>query len=346
LGRSGLIGFFYNIPNNTLPIFWSDKYGWFPLFKRYESKKLIKNAQLPVSYNNDIIKSYERYILSQEIMRDGEFPASGPILESMNKRWKIGKISLNGNPIYLISELSIIYSLINGCSRLDEISELVNLPKTHVTKIAAKMKKECKLVGNELLLRKYTPKIVVFDWSYTLAEEYDLDEAICNFIPYANDENKTTYLKNIIKFREMLADYERDKSYLWYDYIKHGEIFGKSEADMKVAHFRNRSQIKPLCNFPELAFKLKSKGIKVAIATNCVEKVFKWRSEILGWPISECVDYFVTSDKIKKIENKIPHIGEICRISGIRPEDILFVSDDFDKDILPAKSIGCNLTSP
>lgn len=30
-----MLGFFYNIPNNTLPIFWSDSKDWKPLFKRY-----------------------------------------------------------------------------------------------------------------------------------------------------------------------------------------------------------------------------------------------------------------------------------------------------------------------
>lgn len=33
-----LLGFFYNIPNNTLPIFWSENSSWKPLFKRYNKK--------------------------------------------------------------------------------------------------------------------------------------------------------------------------------------------------------------------------------------------------------------------------------------------------------------------
>lgn len=30
-----LIGFYYNTPDNTLPIFWGSENGWFPIFKRY-----------------------------------------------------------------------------------------------------------------------------------------------------------------------------------------------------------------------------------------------------------------------------------------------------------------------
>ena len=31
-----LLGFFYNIPNNTIPIIWADSDEWIPIFKRYE----------------------------------------------------------------------------------------------------------------------------------------------------------------------------------------------------------------------------------------------------------------------------------------------------------------------
>ena len=34
-----LFGFYYNTPNNTLPIFWSNKNGWTPLFERKEKIK-------------------------------------------------------------------------------------------------------------------------------------------------------------------------------------------------------------------------------------------------------------------------------------------------------------------
>lgn len=31
-----IFGFFYNTPDNTLPIFWSDNNGWYPIIKRYQ----------------------------------------------------------------------------------------------------------------------------------------------------------------------------------------------------------------------------------------------------------------------------------------------------------------------
>ena len=31
-------GFFYNTPDNTLPIFWSDHGDWKPIMKRYDKK--------------------------------------------------------------------------------------------------------------------------------------------------------------------------------------------------------------------------------------------------------------------------------------------------------------------
>ncbi|MFC4636010.1 hypothetical protein ACFO3O_19025 [Dokdonia ponticola] len=35
---SNLLGFFYNTPDNTLPIFWSEINGWKPIFKRFDKK--------------------------------------------------------------------------------------------------------------------------------------------------------------------------------------------------------------------------------------------------------------------------------------------------------------------
>ena len=34
-----MFGFFYNTPDNTLPIFWSEENNWYPIIKRYDKKK-------------------------------------------------------------------------------------------------------------------------------------------------------------------------------------------------------------------------------------------------------------------------------------------------------------------
>lgn len=43
-GSEALLGFHHNIPNNTLPVIWSDKKGWFPLFPR--EKKIYKMGDI------------------------------------------------------------------------------------------------------------------------------------------------------------------------------------------------------------------------------------------------------------------------------------------------------------
>lgn len=47
-----LFGFYYNTPNNTLPIFWSSKNGWIPIFERKE--KLRTDAR--------VWRTFEKYI--------------------------------------------------------------------------------------------------------------------------------------------------------------------------------------------------------------------------------------------------------------------------------------------
>lgn len=43
-------GMFYNIPNNTLPIFWSEQNGWHPIFPRKEKYQNAKQAKRRYSY--------------------------------------------------------------------------------------------------------------------------------------------------------------------------------------------------------------------------------------------------------------------------------------------------------
>lgn len=47
-----LFGFYYNTPNNTLPIFWASKHGWQPLFERKE--KISSDAR--------VWKTFEKFI--------------------------------------------------------------------------------------------------------------------------------------------------------------------------------------------------------------------------------------------------------------------------------------------
>ncbi|MDR2409621.1 MAG: hypothetical protein LBE13_16135, partial [Bacteroidales bacterium] len=35
-------GFYYNTPDNSLPIFWGQKNGWLPILKRYHKNYRIK----------------------------------------------------------------------------------------------------------------------------------------------------------------------------------------------------------------------------------------------------------------------------------------------------------------
>ena len=41
------MGTYYNTPNNTLPIFWSDENSWQPIFQRY-NKKYTNNSSVRI----------------------------------------------------------------------------------------------------------------------------------------------------------------------------------------------------------------------------------------------------------------------------------------------------------
>jgi len=59
LGYNGgeyTFGFFYNTPNNTLPIFWADNSGWKPIMKRYEKRIHFKSNGKLEKYNHTILR--------------------------------------------------------------------------------------------------------------------------------------------------------------------------------------------------------------------------------------------------------------------------------------------------
>jgi len=46
MGGEYAFGFFYNTPDNTLPIFWRTTNGWCPIFKRYDKNYKRKEFEI------------------------------------------------------------------------------------------------------------------------------------------------------------------------------------------------------------------------------------------------------------------------------------------------------------
>lgn len=112
-----LLAFYYNTPNNTLPIFWSKEDNWIPLFERYESKKFSDNLKseeeqksnsflLKLALNDEKLKPKD--IESLQIYSDHLNTLLNHEFKIVKKRyffnpWKVGLIIYNSYPNLIYS---------------------------------------------------------------------------------------------------------------------------------------------------------------------------------------------------------------------------------------------------
>lgn len=345
-----LVAFFYNTPNNTLPIFWSAKNNWFPLFERYEvesissKKKLLdgmSEGDIKLHLDEKWTKSGEQYLINREAFYSFDTSIPMEIFEHLNFSSKAAIVNNDEQCLFMRPDASIIYSVFCNHTDLNQISRATKLSVEIIGHFADQLFDLLSWSNGHLTFIKPKVKTIVFDWSDTLVDEFALDEAICEFIPYTQNGSRTEYLERTLKFRETLLNLESQRSPLWYDYNYLGKMFGRSESDIRQAHLENANKIKSKLDFPRLAEKLRSEGYKVGIATNCVASILKVRSEILGWDIDKCTDFILTSDVIGKVDDKSHFFEYILKNTNISASEILVVSDHFEKDLLPAKVLGC-----
>lgn len=350
-GNQALFSFFYNTPNNTLPIFWSTKKGWKPLFPRAEPKKTQKkkNDEIKLELLESIetgklqidqkeLEACEQFLNDKEALFDRELPTTTLLFDHLCDQGKISKFTIKDRIVYSTHNIAVGAAIANNINTIENLSGWCGLSSKEISKITDDKSlynwKNGKLERNRL-----NTDLIIFDWSDTLVDEYSLDDAVCEYIPYPQNGNSKDYLKNIIEFRELLADLERDNSHLWYDYLYLGSQFGKSEEDMKNIHFEHKSKMSPLMNLKKVLKELKNQGFLLAIATNCMKPVLEWRAEILNLDLS-LFDAIATSDIITNVGDKKEYIEFVLDKTSISAQDSVMVSDNFDKDLLPAKMLG------
>jgi FMN phosphatase YigB (HAD superfamily) len=354
---AALVAFYYDTPNNTLPVVWSTEADWIPLFQRHGSRSLVaqnkkQKGQLQASYGSHVRRkqaatdsldqpdTYAQYLAQHEAVFDWEAPQNQSFFNDLNSKGLVAVVKVGKNKLYALPHLAIAAGLVAGWDSLVSLATFSGLPTNAVRETVNQHTQVFEVEGPRILLRKLRGKIVIFDWSDTLVDEYDLDEAICAFIPLAPASRQEEQSSNVVAFREMLADLERNRSKLWYDYLHLGRQFGKSSEDLRREHLRNASQLRSLCNITSLLKSVRKAGFSIGLSTNCIGPVLRWRAKMLGLDIKSAFDFVVTSDKVSSVEDKGGQLDYILKQSNFAPSDVIVVGDSFDKDILPAKMRG------
>lgn len=348
---AALVAFFYDTPNNTLPVVWSGENGWVPLFQRHASRSSVagrKNNLHPPDVGKNVSgedtlalhNAYAQYLKRHEAVFDCEAPQYKSFFDHLNSKALVAAVKLESRILYALPRLAVAAGLAAGRNSTISLSAFSNLPTNAISASVKEHPHTFEADGPRISLRKLSGKLVIFDWSDTLVDEYDLDEAICSFIPTAEPSRKKEESGNVLAFRQMLSDLERDSSHLWYDYLFLGRQFAKGSDDLRREHVRNGSKMRPLCEITPLIRAVRKAGFSTALATNCVKPVLGWRAQILGLELKSLFDLVVTSDQVSSVKDKGVHFDYILHQRKIGSSDVIVVGDRFDKDILPAKMRG------
>jgi len=259
-------------------------------------------------------------------------------LTELHRQGSIALIKTRRNVLFALPRLAICAAVASGKETLASVARFCDLKENKIRTTIADG--NCNLLrnGSRFVVAPLPCKVVALDWSRTLVDEFDLDEAICRFITMPRQGLEGNGATNSIRLRKILDRLESEGSPLWYDYPYLAKQFGWNESDLRKAHFENAHGLRSLCDISKFVAELRKRGIQTALLTNCVRKVLDWRAEMLGLRIDRLFDNIITSDEVGFCQDKSRHLDMLSDEMRLPSSAIVMVGDNLNKDILPAKA--------
>ena len=293
----------------------------------------ILSPPLPTPIALSPTTAIEAVLNSRGVIYEWEDAAIALELNKLCSQGRAAKKIVKSGWIFISLQFAINGAVAAGCRRIIDAAKAFNIPPNLVEEHA----KHFALVsgGHLNILPPPEIRLVVFDWSLTLVDEFELDEALCAGI--ANHKGNTEE-----RFRSYLYDLESEHSPLWFNYHHLADYSGMTDREIAGLHQQAKHLIEPLCQISSLFNTLKKIGVKIAIATLCHSTGLAIRSKLIGLNLGEFVDQIVTSDSssITDLRNKRQFYEVILTQFKIPVENILVVSDDREIDLVAAKALG------
>lgn len=252
---------------------------------------------------------------------------------------------VNGRPAFLSREHAILNILLNedGAS-LDDIVNKTGLPLDTVYFTCQELISKDLLFkkNNTLSIKKFEDiNSVLVDWNGVLVDDSAFDDALCEIIVDQAVKNGTFKSKYeaMIQLRTILDELEQKDDYRWYDYSYLATTFKIEEATLKHAHHKLASNLKILPDAKKLLNYI-ADNYDLYLVTNCAMPSLKLRMEAIKLDESVFTD-IVTSDQTKFVRDKKKHIRTILNTRSVSPKRSFVIGNDFVKDIVAAKALGC-----
>lgn len=177
-------------------------------------------------------------------------------------------------------------------------------------------------------------RIIFWDWTGTLADEAQLDRAVC--LSLEKEIARRRHLSRE-KAASLFQNYLRrlEGTWEWHDYLRHARHFG---LDWRPSQIENLSLLRLLPGAQEILKLAQDQGWLNILATNAVKAVIELRLRWVG--LLDIFDDIITSDMVQALKSSGQHFLYGLRKWSARAAVSFSVGDNPVQDIQSAKTLG------
>jgi len=177
-------------------------------------------------------------------------------------------------------------------------------------------------------------KIIFWDWTGTLADEAELDKAVCTTL------EEEIAKKQDIAFEAAIEVYQNhlkklENTWQWHDYVGHCEELG---IDWKYCQEKNLGKLRLVPGAAEILRYARGKGYKNVLATNAVRKVIDLRIAHAG--IGPLFNLVIACSDVEALKAEGKHFEKGMEELGGEVYFSFSVGDNPIQDIRPAQRLG------
>lgn len=184
------------------------------------------------------------------------------------------------------------------------------------------------------MAKRERPKLIFWDWTGTLADEAQLDRAICEEMEQAIAWKRNLPLNEAKAiFQNYLKGLEG--RWEWHDYVRHGRHF---HVPWKKIQQKHLPKLKLLPQAKEILNWTKEKGYINLLATNAVRAVIILRLKYLK--LISFFEAIITSDDVQALKAEGKHFEHGLRLFQANPGDCFSIGDNPIQDINSARRLG------
>jgi FMN phosphatase YigB (HAD superfamily) len=179
-------------------------------------------------------------------------------------------------------------------------------------------------------------KLAVWDWTATLANEVEIDKAVCRSMEEEYAQKYEVSLKEAERrFKEHLQSLEN--TWKWHNYPLHGRVLG---IDWRKSQEKNLEKLVVLPNTREILEYVKQRGYKNVLATNAAKPVMLIR--VGHAKLLDLFDLVIGSDVVKALKADGKHFEYALKKLNGKASESYSIGDNPVQDIIPAERLGLN----